>query len=124
MDIDKIIVDRIYTLLDEHGLTQRELANKAKINYQNLNRLMKGHRSIVKSDVLPDIARVFGVTAESLKSVNIKSAPPSSSDRASRILALQSTLMSMTDDQFDTAETFINGQVDLAEEPSAQKSKI
>ncbi|HEY8272175.1 MAG TPA: helix-turn-helix transcriptional regulator [Pseudobdellovibrionaceae bacterium] len=71
MDIDKIVISKIFKLMDEKNISQRQLAKDAKINYQNLNRLIKGHRSIVKSDILPDLAKALGVTTEFLKSVNM-----------------------------------------------------
>jgi plasmid maintenance system antidote protein VapI len=71
VDIDKIVISKIFKLMDEKNISQRQLAKDAKINYQNLNRLIKGHRSIVKSDILPDLAKALGVTTEFLKSVNM-----------------------------------------------------
>ncbi|WP_374029786.1 helix-turn-helix domain-containing protein [Bdellovibrio bacteriovorus] len=66
MNIDEIIVENINRLMVERGLSQVKLAQNAKINVQNLNRLLRLKRSIVKSDVLPAIARELGVTVNDL----------------------------------------------------------
>ena len=95
MNIDELVIDKIYNLMQQRGWSQSELAKQAKINYQNLNRLLKGGRSITKSDVLPSIAKAFGLDVEDLKKiegspvVNAKSEAP---NRATLILEIQDKL--------------------------------
>lgn len=119
MDIDKIVIGKIYNLMEAKGWSQRELAKQAKINYENFNRLMKGGRSIIKSDVLPDIAKALGVTAEFLKSVD--QGPPVKSDRSDLILHIQSRLTSLNEKQLGFVDGFIDDL--LAHTPTASGLK-
>lgn len=75
MDIDKIVIGKILELMKAQGLSQRELAKRAKINYENFNRLIKGGRSITKSDVLPAVAAALGVPVEALRSIDEYKSP-------------------------------------------------
>ena len=100
MNIDEFVIDKIYSLMQQRGWSQQELAKQAKINYENLNRLLKGGRSITKSDVLVDIAKAFNISLEDLKSVDkvipTQAAP---SDRASLILEIQARLSKLGMDE-------------------------
>lgn len=111
--------------MEGKGLSQRALAKEAKINYQNFNRLMNGGRSIIKSDILPDVARALGVTTEYLKSVDTQpaksSSMPDQEDRSSRILAIQTKLLLMTDDQLGTVELAVNNLLELSQRENSIK---
>lgn len=102
MNIDEFVIDKIYSLMQQRGWSQKELAKQAKINYENLNRLLKGGRSITKSDVLGDIAKAFNISLEDLKSVDkvipTQAAP---SDRASLILEIQARLNKLRLDELE-----------------------
>ncbi len=88
--------------MQQRGWSQKELAKQAKINYENLNRLLKGGRSITKSDVLVDIAKAFNISLEDLKSVDkvipTQAAP---SDRASLILEIQDLLKELPQNELE-----------------------
>lgn len=66
MNIDEIVIYNINKLMAERNLSQAQLARDAKISVHNLNRLMKGRRSIIKANVLPSIALVLGVEIKDL----------------------------------------------------------
>jgi transcriptional regulator with XRE-family HTH domain len=81
VDIDEIVILRIKELMKVHKLSQIDLATKAKVNYQNLSRLMNKKRSIVKSDVLNDIAKALGTTGDALKSTDFSISKTDIKDR-------------------------------------------
>lgn len=101
MDIDEIVISRIYKLMELRGLDQTALAKKAKINYQNLSRLLNRGRSITKSNVLPDIATALGVTYEEIKSVDASPVVALESRRSSRILEIQDRINKLNLDQLE-----------------------
>lgn len=108
MDIDKIVISKIFKLMETKQWSQRELAKQAKISYENFNRLMKGGRSITKSDVLPLIAGALGVTAEFLKSVE-QTAETTSSGELSLIVAIQRGLPTLNESQLRTVLKLVDG---------------
>ena len=71
MNIDEIVLANIKALMRLKGFSQASLAKEAKISKENLNRLFKGHRSISKADILPDLAKALGVGVDSLKAAEV-----------------------------------------------------
>ena len=118
MDIDEIVIENITRLMSAKGISQKQLADNAKINYQNLNRLLKQKRSIYKSDVLAVIAAYFKVTVTELtrnardsdeSMVFYQSAPRSPTpDRATLILAIQARLTTLDDSELGLVSGFLD----------------
>lgn len=98
MNIDDLVINRVERLMRARGLSQAALAKKAKISKENLNRLLRGHRAITKSDVLLDIASALGVDVEYLKqseqAENI--AISAEAERALVLIRIQDKLKTMT----------------------------
>nr|BFD58929.1 hypothetical protein CKG001_10360 [Bdellovibrio sp. CKG001] len=106
----------------QKGLSQRQLAKNAKINYENFNRLMKGGRSIVKSDVLPLVAAELGVTQDDLMHSTLSSSPANTSKEQliGEILVRLSTL---NEDQLRAASTGINNAILAATSSATLRGK-
>lgn len=122
MNIDEIIIGNILRLMRQKGLSQRQLAKNAKINYENFNRLMKGGRSIVKSDVLPLVAAELGVTQDDLMHSTLSSSPANTSKEQliGEILVRLSTL---NEDQLRAASTGINNAILAATSSATLRGK-
>lgn len=113
MDIDKIVIENITKLISQRGMSQRELAKQAKINYQNLNRLMRGHRSIIKSDVLAEIATFLGVPVSDLYA-NPNSETPiqeSGNPEMALLIKIQTILPTLNHSELKGVLSFLNSAV-------------
>jgi transcriptional regulator with XRE-family HTH domain len=81
------------------GFNQSLLAKEAKVSKENLNRLLKGHRSLSKANILPDIAKALGVSVEQLKSADVNVNQMKEKSKSELILAIQSRLTPLNEEQ-------------------------
>lgn len=121
-NIEKLIGKKVKIARQRLGLSQSDLAKNAKTSLTTINRLEKGHQ-FPHSNTLTEIAKALNLNVADLyKNDDVESLPPQN-DRASRILELQSKLMSLSDNDFDTVETMVNGLKELSQVGTKAKEK-
>lgn len=107
------LAEKFRGLRKASGLRQEDLAANSGVSIGVIKEIEAG-KGNPTLDTLVTISSALGVEFESLLSKN--------SDRASRILALQSTLQSLADDQFDAVEAFIENTTEAGLHKSTSKA--
>lgn len=106
---------------EELGLNQDEVAHRLGINPRTYQKYEYG-QAFPRPDKMAKLAEIFGVSAASLMGERMMAQSDSQApDRASRILELQSKLMGLSDNDFDTVETMVNGLKELSQSEKAIK---
>ncbi|PCJ27818.1 MAG: hypothetical protein COA94_03680 [Rickettsiales bacterium] len=65
-ELQKNLSNNLLKLLCQHGLTERELAERIGASQGHINKLKNGHARLSNIDYLVRIAEVFGVSLEQL----------------------------------------------------------
>ena len=113
-NIEKLIGKKVREARLRLGLSQSDLAKNAKTSLTTINRLEKGHQ-FPPSSTLTEIAKALNIEVSSLYA---EEASPSmkepGSDRAQRILDLQTKILSLSDDDLGVVEMTVGGLIELS----------
>lgn len=106
--------EKIANLRNARGWSQETLAAESGVGRRTIQNIESGTTESPGIDSVIDLAQALGVSVAYL----IDDKPT----RGERVLVLQSKLLAMSEDDFETVEMTVNNLADIAREPS--KSRI
>lgn len=118
----QILATNLRRLRNIFNFNQAEVAELLGVNTTTYQKYEYG-KAYPRPDKISRLAEIFKVSPAELVSAEKTQTQIDRGDRASRILSLQSTLLAMSDDQFETVEAFVEGLETISKSASLKHSK-
>jgi transcriptional regulator with XRE-family HTH domain len=118
-NINELFIQNLIRLRQENGMTQAEMAEAAGVDIRTYQKY-EYKQTFPRPDKIRRMARALGVTESDLfKDPSSQSETTTATDRAQRTLRLQTLINQLSDDDFDTIETTVEGLAQLAPNKSS-----